>query len=81
MSPDPSHIPALSGEDVAVVVLGSTDVTLTRLAAIPIFGQAPVLWKALIAISPGHISLTRALSTKHVASLVAHGSQKVTRAG
>lgn len=71
---------ALSGENVAVVVDGTTRVTVARLAAVLFFRQTVSLRHALVAIASHDQPFARAVTEVDVASEVVDCSKGVARA-
>jgi len=75
-----NDLQALSRDDVAHIVVRSTDVAFTWFAAILTVGQTPEPGNTLIAVSAGHVPLACAFSRILVATLIVHGSLSVAGA-
>jgi hypothetical protein len=71
-------IPALSRDNVAVIVVAATRVAVTHFAAIRLFGKTVELWQALVAVLALDKSLASALAGVNVAALVVDCSQRIT---
>lgn len=72
---------ALTGDDVAGILVGSAGIAVAWFASIAILGESPILRQALIAVARCDIPFARALTGQHVATLIVNGTQGVTGAG
>lgn len=72
---------ALSGENIAVVVDGTTWIAVTRLATVLFFRQSVGFGHALVAVASHYQSLASTVSEVYVASQIVHCSEGVACAG
>lgn len=71
---------ALTSQQIAVVVIGASRVTLASLAAITSLRQAPVFRQTLVAVTPSHVAFADAFATVDVATLIFVSAQQITAA-
>jgi len=69
---------ALTGDDVAGILIGSAGIAITWFASIAVLGEPPILRQTLIAITRCDVSFARTLTGYHVATLIVDGTQGVT---
>lgn len=72
--------PTLAGDDVTVVIEGTSRIAVAMLASVPSLGQPPVLGKALVAVPADDVAFAGAFAGVDVAALVVDGAQRVARA-
>jgi len=71
---------ALTSQQIAVVVVGTSRVTLASFAAITSLRQAPVFRQTLVAVTASHVAFADAFSTVDVAALIFVSAQQITAA-
>jgi hypothetical protein len=71
---------ALTSQQIAIVVVGASWITLASLASITGLRQAPVFRQTLVTITARDVAFADAFATVDVAALIFVGAQQVTAA-
>lgn len=73
------YLLALSADDITVVVEGTAEITVARLAPVLYVRQSVVLRQTLVAVPAQHVALTRTLARDLVAAFIVDRAFRVAR--